>query len=412
MSTSKNVWYLHHYAGAPSIGMSYRPYYLAKHLNQQGVNTSVIAANFHHLLTKKTLQKAKVRYETIDTINYAWLKTWRYHGQGIRRLGNMFSYAIRLFTQQKQLVAHLGKPDVIIVSSTHPFHYLTARKIAKKYHAKLIFEVRDLWPLSIIELLGVNTKHPLIRLMSHIEKKAYQEADYVVSLLSNALTYMAPLGLDAARYCYIPNGVDILTNESVTILPNTLQQKIDFFKKQHKFIVVYTGAHGIPNALEQFIDAFNILEQQQEDNICAILVGDGAEKENLQDKAKHLNNVFFHDSILKTAIPHLLSQVDACFLGWRNSKLYTYGVSPNKVFDYMLSGKPIIQAINSPNDPVAQAKCGAIVPAEQPNELAKTLISLSMMDASTLTTLGKCGKDYVTKQHSYEFLARKYAKLF
>jgi glycosyltransferase involved in cell wall biosynthesis len=409
---SKNIWYLHHYAGSPDIGMSYRPYYLAKYLNKQGFNTSIIAASFHHLLTKQATTKCKISTEEIDDISYIWLKACQYKNAGVRRLLNIFNYTIRLLTLQEKLLNLAGKPDVIIVSSTHLFHYLTARKIARRHKAKLIFEVRDLWPLSVVELLGVSRKHPLIRLMAYIEEKAYQEADYVTSVLPNAFEYMSSLGLEEKRYRYIPNGVDTLALATTTPLPESLHHKIIQLKSQNKFIIVYTGAHGIPNALDQLISALKILQNCHDQTIFTILVGNGSEKKSLQKKSEHLDNIFFHDPIPKTAIATLLQEVDACFLGWLDKQVYHYGVSPNKVFDYMLSSKPIIQAINTKHDPVEQAGCGIIVPAEQPDKLAASMVYLSQLDKKTLKTLGENGDKYVKTHHDYKVLADEYAQLF
>ena len=406
----KNIWYLHHYAGAPGIGMSYRPYFISYHLKHLGFNPSIIAASFHHLLTRCSHQIDTVKQELIEDIPYIWLKTNSYHGNRFGRLRNMFTYTWRLKTQYKKIVSSCGKPDIIIVSSSHPFHYLIASKIAKKYDAKLIFEVRDVWPLTLIELLDLNPKHPLLMLMSYIERRAYKEADYVVSLLPNAFEYMHKFALTKDRFIYIPNGITIQENNEESLLPSELQQKIIQLRKKNKFIIVYTGAHGIPNALDQLIEALTLLNDNTD--IHAILVGKGNEKENLQLKAKHLSNVSFFDPIDKLAIPTLLKQCDACFIGWQNKNLYQYGISANKIFDYMLAAKPIIQAVNTKNDPVALADCGLITSPENPPQLVKAILKMIAMEKSTLQEMGERGREYVKQYHDYQILAEKYVELF
>lgn len=407
---NKTVWYLHHYAGAPSLGMSYRPYYLVKALNALGFSSYVIAASYHHLLYKKRLQTQSIHQEQIDGVPYLWLKTLAYSGNGIGRIANMFSYTVKIVWFANRLVEITDKPDVIIVSSTHLFHYLTARILAKRYKARLIFEVRDLWPLSLIEILGVSPKHPLIMLMSWIEKLAYREADFVVSVLPNALEYMAPRGLSPERFVYIPNGIVITTPSSLPI--DNRFEALKQLKNGGKFLIAYLGAHGTPNALEQLISAMHLLQQQNRMHIHAILVGNGIEKEALQKQAAGLQNVSFWDPIEKDQVPHFLSYIDGAFIGWKALPIYRYGISPNKIFDYMLAGKPIIHAVNTVADPVQLARCGIIVAPEQPALLAGALQQLASLSQEELKTMGENGKSYVAAHHNYSILAKRYSKLF
>lgn len=403
----KVIWYLHHYAGAPSLGMSYRPYYLAKELNTLGFDCYVIGASFHHLSNRDTAQTESIKQERVDEVPYLWLKTPKYFGSGVGRLINMFVYSLRIWFSRKALVAATKKPDVIIVSSAHPIHYLSARLLARKYNAKLIFEVRDLWPLSLIQILGVSASHPLVWLIGWIERLAYNEANYVVSLLPNAFSYMKKKGLDANRFVYIPNGV------SVASLPfDTESNEINQLKEQGKFIFAYIGAHGKPNALEQFIAALQLLQEKQQNHIHAIFLGKGEEKENLKQQACNLNNITFLESIPKDAVAGFLSNVDATFLGWRALPIYQYGISPNKIFDYMLAAKPIIHATDTPCDPVKEAQCGISVPAENPELLANALVKMASLPADEIQRMGVNGKNYVCEHHRYEILAKKYSELF
>lgn len=405
----KIIWYLHPYAGAPSIGMSYRPYYLAHELQSLDFSTYVISASFHHLLTRNTRQSEAVAIEQIEGVPYLWLKTPKYSNNGVGRIWNMMVYALRLRLQAKKLVMLTQKPDVIIVSSSHPLHYLTARILAKKYGARLIFEVRDIWPLSLTEILKVSKRHPFVKLLAWIEKLAYQEADFVVSVLSNAFSHMCNKGLDAARFVYIPNGIAI----TETVQCNQyVCPEIQILKQQHKFVVVYTGAHGKPNALEQLIEALKILQAHGHHHIHAVLVGKGELKEALQYQANNLNNITFMEPLPKTAMPDFLAQADAAFIGWKALSIYQFGISPNKIFDYMLAGKPIVHAINMADDPVQLAQCGLTVSAENPEALAKGLLDISLLPPNVLTMMGLNGQAYVKANHDYKKLAKCYAELF
>src|SRR5690606_28442346 len=110
--------------------------------------------------------------------------------------------------QADSLIAQYGVPDAIIGSSPHPYMFLATHRLARRYNAASIFEVRDLWPLSLVEFAGVSPRHPLVVATGWLEKFAYRKADSVVSLQSGSQPYMCGRGLAAERWHYIPNGVD------------------------------------------------------------------------------------------------------------------------------------------------------------------------------------------------------------
>lgn len=408
------IWYLHHYAGAPSLGMSYRPYYLSKEFDRQGYQSYVIGASFHHLLRKPIEIKEPVKQANIDDQAYIFLKTPHYTGN-IKRVLNILSYSWNVWRHRKKLIDITRKPSVIIVSSSHPFHYFSARSIAKKYNAKLIFEVRDLWPLSFIELLGFSARHPLVLIMNYIERSAYRQADYVVSLLPHAFSYMHERGLGDERFVYISNGA--ATDEFFeSPQPTTaeFEQRIAQKKQQGQFIIGYVGAHGVPNSMDDLLHALILLKQQGINNIHVILIGDGCQKNTLRAMVNEhqLDSVTFCDPVPKKQIPSVLAHMDAVYLGWKNKSIYHYGVSPNKLFDYMLSGKPILQAFTGPKDIVQETQSGITVSAEDPEAIADGLKRMASMSPEELNLMGKNGRDAVLSRYTYAYLGKKYTELF
>jgi len=405
------IWYMHPYAGSPTLGMSYRPYYLAKAFNKRDTKTYIIGASFHHLLQSTISIDTPIQHQKVDDIDYIFIKTNTYKGNGLKRIINMFSYAFRFAIHYKRLIQITGKPDKIIVSSSHPLHFPVAKWLSKKLNCQLIFEVRDLWPLSLTELLGVSKYHPFVLLLSYIEKSAYKSADKVVSVLKNAFPYMQKKGLTRDKYIVIPNGIEI-TPLKPQPLPNDLQQIIINIKSKKQYLLIYAGAMGKPNALEQLIQAMTIIQAKGNTHIHALLVGDGVEKQNLIDEvAKNkVSNCTFFPRILKSQIPGLLSKADALFLGWQDKPIYQYGISPNKLYDYMLSGKPIIHATNTPDDPVSSAKAGIKTPAENALLLANAINEISQKNPNELVKLGEQGRKYVIKHYDYDYLAARYLK--
>ena len=158
-----NILYLNHYAGSPSLGMEYRPYYFAREWVRAGDTVTIIAANFSHVRTKQP-QKAR---EELDGIAYRWLPTPSYQGNGLGRVKNIWSFLHQVWQLAPALVAE-HQPDVVIASSTYPMDIWVARHISRLANAKLIYEVHDLWPASPIELSGMPWWHPFILLCQKI----------------------------------------------------------------------------------------------------------------------------------------------------------------------------------------------------------------------------------------------------
>ncbi|MHC4542996.1 MAG: glycosyltransferase family 4 protein [Planctomycetota bacterium] len=405
MKDSKVVWILNHYAGSRIHGMEYRHFYLAKYFREMGIELIIISASFHHLLTKPPTTK----YEQVDGIPYIWVKTFRYRKNNIRRVINMFEFSLRLaFKRTKQL----PEPDVIIASSPHPFVALNGYLFAKRYKAKFLFEVRDLWPLTLIEW-GYSVNHPLIKSMSIIEKFTYKHCDYTVSLISGAKEYMIKHGLRGDKFVYIPNGIDLkIIDTNISKLPERHNKIINDLKKEGKLIVLYIGNHGTANALDNLIEAAKILHRDPK--IHFVLVGKGPEKEDLIRKVQNYNlsNTTFLDPVDKSQVSSLTREGDIGYIGLQKKDLFKYGVSPNKLFEYMASGLPIVSAIDTTGDEVLEAACGFSVPAENPLALAETLKETSKLSKKRLNEMGKRGQEYVKKTHSYEVLAQEYVKLF
>jgi len=400
------VWILNHYAGSRIHGMEYRHYYLARHFKQMGLRPVILCASFHHLLTKRP---ESMRAE-VDGIPYVWIKTCRYEGNGLGRVINMAEYSLRLALAR---LKELPRPDVVIASSPHPFVALNGRRFARKYKAKFVFEVRDLWPLSVQELGGYSPRHPFIRVMARAERFAYEHCDVTVSLCPGAKEYMVAHGLDAKKFVHIPNGFDPeAARRNVDELPELHATVIGNLQEQGKRIVLYGGNHGIANALEHVVAAAELLKD--ESRIHFLLVGQGPEKAALQESVRRaeLKNITFLPPVTRSQMPALTREADLGYIGLQKKDLFKYGVSPNKLFEYMAAGLPIIFAIDTPYDKVSEARCGFSIPAEDPQALADVLCKIRQMPCDRLAEMGNRARQYVQRTHTYDVLARQYVSLF
>jgi len=402
-----NIFLINHYAGSPQYGMEYRPYYLAREWVKMGHKVTIVSASFSHLRSKQPRVNGNISEELIDNIQYIWIKTPGYEGNGVKRVLNMLNFVVKLIVLSRKL-SKIIKPDVVIASSTYPLDIYPAYLISRFSKAKLIFEVHDLWPLTPVELGGMPKWHPFIVMMQIAEDFAYKKADKVISILPKALDYMVSRGLAPEKFVHIPNGIDIDEWESFNApLPPQHQETIERLKQEGKFLVCYAGSHGVANALDYFVESAIYLKDLP---VALVLVGQGPEKEKLQKYVveHNFNNVIFLPPVPKNSIPNLLSKMDILYIGWRRSPLYRFGVSPNKLFDYTMTGKPIIHAIEAGNDLVRESGCGISVPPEDSVAIADAIKKLIEMSPSEREEMGKRGREYVINNHDYKILAKRF----
>jgi len=410
-----NIWYINHYAVPPSCGPPGRPYSLATNLEKLGHKVTVICATYHHGRQYPAPLSDQYNCRNCDGVDYYHLPARPYKGNGLGRLLNMldFSRAIRTLSQRIDR-KELPRPDVLIPSCVHPLVFPPAYKLARRYNAKLIYEVRDIWPLSLVELADVPSIHPVVLWFKWIERRAYRQADAVVSLLPNALEHMAPLGLDKQKFHYIPNGINREEWNAPSVpLPKKHRAVFQQLKKQGKLIVVYAGAHGPSNALDQILD-FAKLNQKKENPYHFVLIGEGIEKEKLVKRAKEeaISFVTFLPKISKQQVITALKLADVCFIGCPKKKIYKFGTSPNKLGDYFMSTKPVLNALDTTgNDPVQEAGAGISVEPYNARELENALQRFCEMTQAERNTMGMNGHRYALENLDWEILGRRYAEI-
>jgi glycosyltransferase involved in cell wall biosynthesis len=404
------IWILNHYARSPDTPGGTRHYDLARELVKREHQVTIFASSFGHRTRKeeRLTKKQDYRREEINGVEFVWVRTTPYYrGNDWRRVVNMLSYGRRVAALGRRLKE---KPDVILASSPHPFAGLAGHLLSRRKEAKFIFEVRDLWPQTLVEIGGYSNKSPVVMLLRVLEKFLYRRARKIVVLLPEASKYITGLGIPDDRIVYIPNGVSPeLFSNTAAGLPSELDKTIASVKSKRKLVVGYTGAHGIANTLDTIIEAAKILQERGTANVHFLMVGDGPDKERLMTKAEGygLANLSFYSSIPKYAMPALLEAIDVAVRAGRKTGLGRYGVLPNKVFDYMASAKPIIWTNNSAANPVAEANCGLTVPPEEPEAMAQAIVKLCGFSDNERREMGMRGHQYVMKNHSVPVLTNR-----
>lgn len=395
----KHIWILNHYAQEPGGSGGTRHYSLARHLLDHNWSSTVIAASVELNTGQQRLAIGeKKRISDFDGVPFLWVRTPQYEGNGIGRIMNMLVYSFRVLLPA--ITKNLHRPDLIVGSSVHPFAAWSGAMLARRFKVPFVFEVRDLWPQTLIDLGRLTPTGTTTRLLQWLEKWLYRRADRIVVLLPNASDYIVPLGINADKIVWIPNGVEL---NGYPDSPLPTESKI--------FTLMYFGAHGQANGLDCILKAMAFLKKMPDmDHVRLRLIGDGPLKIELQQLAATLglDNVQFEAPVPKRQIPSLAAEADAFVIAVMDlPKLYRFGISMNKLFDYFAAARPILIASGAVNNPVNEASAGITVPPEDAVALANAIASLVKLPVKQRAAMGSAGRDYVRLNHGFDVLTEK-----
>ena len=399
------ICYIDHYAGSPTSGMEYRPHAMARAWEQLGSSTTILAGTYSHLRTRNFPDAVEGQPYLIDDVPFRFLRTRSYQGNGVGRILSWADFVGKGMLRAST-VAQATRPDVVIASSTYPFDTWFAAAVARRAGAALVHEIHDLWPLTPIELGGHSPKHPLMWAMAVAERWAYQHSDAIVSILPNTEPYVRSLGVDTP-VVPIPNGIEI--DQPHEPAPTSVLERVERLRGEGRRIVGYAGGLTTANAMDDFVEAMGRITDEP---VTALVWGDGLHRHDLEQRARQLGaHIDFVGTIPKAQVHSALSLCDALYIGSKRSPLYAYGVSANKIFDYMLTGVPIIDAFASDHSPLAYS--GAAVPAraEDPTDIARAIVTATSMPDAERARLGAAAVQWVREHHALPVLADEFHTL-
>lgn len=383
-----------------------RHFDLASELVKKGHDVTIFASGFDHGTHRYTKIKPeeKMKVEAYDGVRFVWINTFPYSGNDWRRVVNMISYGWRVLGCGRGI----PKPDVVIGSSMHPFAALAGWRLARRHKARFIFEVRDLWPQTAVDMGAMKENSFPAKLLYAWEKFMYEKAEKIIVLLPYAKEYIVRRGINPEKVFWLPNGVNLDRFDHPSLLDPESEVAKAFERYRDRFKVVYVGAHGVPNGLDVILEAAKFIQDKNVD-IHFIMVGEGAEKGRLMNKAKDLGitNITFCEPVPKQAVHTVLRSSDCLVFSIPSFDIYRYGVSLNKSFDYLASAKPVVMAGNPRNNIVKEANCGIAVEPENPEALAEAIIEIYNMPEEKRKELGMNGRRYVEQHHSTKILAEK-----
>lgn len=392
-----NICIFNHHALTPDMSGGTRHYDFAKELVKRGHNVTVVASSFHYSKYKEMKEYRDKEYllEKIDGVNFIWIKTPPYFGNGISRVKNMLSYTYKVLNIIPKL--NFKNPDIIIGSSVHLFAVYGAYRLSKKYNTPFVMEVRDIWPQTLIDM-GMSRWHPFIIVLGCLEKYLYKKADKIISNLPYAYKHIEQF-VSKDKFIWLSNGVDL--------------DNISYREKQKtdKFTVSYTGAIGVANNLALLVDAAERLKEKKD--IFFRIVGDGAEKEKLKEllKVKELKNITLEEPVAKNKVSEILQSSDILYFNLKDSQVFNFGISSNKLFDYMASGRVIIFSTKAKNNPIKDADAGYTIEPDDLKQLEQTILDIYNLQQDERNAIGRKIRKYAEENYSIGILTDKLEKL-
>lgn len=399
------LWIIEHYAALPlKDGRAGRHVGLARELARHGWTTSLLVASTSHPDGKQRMVGRALRSRIDEpSVRAVILRTNSYGSSMGRRFIGMIG-----FTGQVLLpvaTKGLDKPDVIIGSTVHPFAAWAGARLARRHGVPFVFEVRDVWPDYLVELGKVDASSALARLLSYVMRKNARDASLIISPLRGLRSWLDEIGEGHKAFVWISNGVDASDIESLQA-PEAVESPTG--DESPAFTLMYLGSQGPANTVDHLLRSFDLATRLRPNvDLRLRVIGEGRLNAALKRLASELpssDRITFEPAIPRSDVVATARQAQALVLAMPDKRVYRFGVSPNKVFDYLLAARPIIMSVNHPN-PVEDASAGIVVQAEDVPAFAEAIASLTDMTPTERREMGERGRRHVLDRYTYARLA-------
>lgn len=392
------VWIVNEYN--PPIVKRTRQIVLSQHLEESGYEVYIITGSKIHgrneNLLSKDLRLKKVEYDgahffVINVKNYS---------TNYQRVVASLSFQRNIW----KLRDKLPKPNVIVSEFAGLFGN-TFLKWKHKFGTRVVFDILDLWPEDFVDVGFLKKKSIIMRALYAMEHKSYREADGIIFSFEGGKDYIVEKrwdiehggDVDVRKIGYLNNGVDFETvcKQRSNMILNDPELDTDYFK------VAYLGSIRRANNLEIIVESARLLQNWGQDKIRMLIYGDGDYRKELEAKAQEyrLENIKFKGYLPVEYAPNMLSRCDICLFNFMNVPILRFGLSPNKLFMYFSSGKPVLSTVKPNFDLVSTRKCGLVV-SNTPDSVANGIIEFSKMDKGEY---GMYSKNCITVAEEFDY---------
>ncbi|MDE3016048.1 MAG: glycosyltransferase family 4 protein [Pseudomonadota bacterium] len=378
------IWYFNHYASPPDQPTT-GAFYLMQALARRGHEVTIFASGFNYYQGRDLRLGDRwftARQET-DGLTFRWIRATPTQGRPLSRFFNMLSYAV--FSLLAGLDAK-PEPDIIIASCPHALTGFSAWLLSRFRGAKFVYEIRDIWPESLTEGKIISERSLFARVIAALQRFLYRRAALMLSVLPKFDDYLSDIGIKPRAFLWLPNGVEIIPES----LPPPLH-----IEAPTPFCLMFIGGFSRYQGLGVLLEAARILEDRKQ-NIRIALVGGGSEKPHVIENVRRmgLKHIEFREAVPRAEVMAVAAEADAFILHARPLLVHRYGLSPNKLCDYMLAARPVIYSAPPEHNPVAETGCGILIPPQNPQALADAVIKLAAMPRQQLREMGLRGRDY------------------
>jgi glycosyltransferase involved in cell wall biosynthesis len=403
MTEAHTIWLVSKYISAARHGFESRLFAIAKEMRVAGRNPVIIASDSNHIGTFPERRELYSR-ETVDGCDTWWIRTLKYTATAsLRRVLSWVDFELKLFLMPKSV---LPRPDVIVVSSLSLLTILNGVLLRHRYGCKLVFEVRDIWPLTLVEEGRYSRNNPFVRMLACVERFGYRNADCVVGTMPNLAEHVARVAGPGIRCECIPFGFDPAFFERREPLPPGY---FESYVPPGKFVIGYAGSIGLTNALETILACAR--EMADDDRFFFLFVGAGDMVDRHAAETADLKNVAFAPKVPREQVQDLLHHCDLLYFAVYDSLVWRYGLSLNKLIDYMMAAKPVVASYSGFPSMLNESGCGVFVPADDVRELITTLRVMAAKSVEEMQGMGAAGRNWLLANRPWRVIARQYLAL-
>ena len=398
------IWYVSKYVALPNDRVGTRSFMLMRELARLGHRAVVLTSDSNHLVNRAPVTGSHER-RVVDGVEVCWVRTVKYKGaKSLGRILSWFDFEWRLSRLPEN---ELPRPDVVVVSSLSLLTIFNGLRLRQRHGCRLIFEVRDIWPLTIIEEGGYSPRNPLVAALAMVERLAYRRSDAIVGTMPNLVEHVTEVaGAEAAPVHCIPMGFDERELGTADPLPLGYAEA---HIPQGRFLVCHAGTIGITNALDTLLDCARAMRDR--DEIHFLILGDGDLKSSYERKCADLRNVSFAPVVPKSMVQSVLQRCDLLYFSAHVSRVWKYGQSLNKVIDYMLAGKPIVASFSGYPSMIDESGGGSFVPAGDVETLESEIERYAAMSVEQRSAIGVAAREWLVRNRTYARLATEYLKI-
>ena len=377
------------------VGM--RPFYLMRELSSLGYSIDLFSSVSNAFQDSQDQPATEVispsfTFHQVSGLSYG-------KANSLLRIFSWLYFELQIIFFRK---SKMRRPDIIIASSPSILSIVNGYIWSRWFGAHLVFEVRDIWPLTLVEEGGFSRINPFVLGVALMERWGYSVSSLIVGTMPNLVQHVQAVapGHEHKVVC-VPFGYP--DGESTEYFRADLATEA----RNEGFVVGYVGTIGVTNALEPLFEAMVALSDRRSDIVCHI-VGDGPLLEFYRDKYERYPNIVFVGRLKKEHVFKAMSKFDIVYLGTKRSKVWEFGQSLNKVVDYMLAGKPILASYSGFRSMINEARCGWFVEAEDSEALAEKLLELSSFEVDELAATGLRGREWILQYRKYSTIASQF----